>query len=93
MPALSAFDLLTLSPEEQDVVRCLTSAPPLSSSEIAARTARPLEQIEALLGQMERNGQITALEADGQPLFALQLRRTTTHVRGRSLLNFSGEAV
>lgn len=92
MPVLGSLDLLSLSPEEQSIVRCLVQRSPLSSGEIAEQVQLDLAQLEPILMRMTGQQHLQRHERDGRDLFTVQLRRTPQRVRGISLLDFNDEA-
>ena len=52
MSFLSPLDMLTVSGNEQEVIRCLVRRPNLTVGEIAKFTKIPIEKLETLLKEM-----------------------------------------
>lgn len=70
MTFLSPLDLLTVSDNEQDIIRCLVRRPQLTAGEIATFTKIPLEEVEKLLKIMLKNAQLIQ---DEQKKFQVKL--------------------
>ncbi|MCL4263616.1 MAG: hypothetical protein KJ069_10395 [Anaerolineae bacterium] len=58
MSLLSPLDLLTVSNNEQDVIRCLVRRPRLTAVEIAKFTKIPMAELEALLTNMVQEARL-----------------------------------
>lgn len=58
MSLLSPLDLLTVTDNEQDVIRCLVRRPCLTAVEIAKFTKIPLADLEGLLSTMVQEARL-----------------------------------
>lgn len=74
MSLLSPLDLLTVSCDEQDVIRCLVRRPHLTAVEIAKYTRIPMAELDALLSTMVQQ---TRLVLDDQNKFQVLLGKET----------------
>lgn len=64
MSYLSPLDLLTVSDNEQDIIRCLVRRPELTMQEIAELTKIPLDESEHLLDIMVQNARLIRNDED-----------------------------
>jgi DNA-binding MarR family transcriptional regulator len=84
MTLMSPLDLLTVSSQEQDVIRCLVRQPRLTLSEIAGYTRIPLDELEGLLKRMVRESR---LNEDGESKFQVLIHNhPSRRERGAGLL-------
>ncbi len=86
MTLMSPLDLLTVSSQEQDVIRCLVRQPRLTLQEIAGLTRIPLDELEGLVNRMVRD---CRLNQDGESKFQVLLQPSykPKRERGSSLLD------
>lgn len=61
MAFVSPLDLLTVTSDEQDVIRCLVRRPQLTALEISDLTKIPLKELEAVLKQMVSDSRVVQL--------------------------------
>lgn len=61
MAFVSPLDLLTVTNNEQDVIRCLVRRPRLTAPEISGFTKIPLKELETLLKQMVSDSRVVQL--------------------------------
>ena len=81
MTFLSPLDLLTVTGNEQDIIRCLVRRPDLVISEIAKFTKIPLDELEPLLIGMVKNKRLIRNQ-EGK--FQVSLSRSEKPNKGRS---------
>lgn len=81
MSFISPLDLLTISSNEQDVIRCLVRRPQLTAVEIAHFTKIPLEELENLLNRMVQDSR---LMRDDQNKFQVPLGREKKRERSNT---------
>lgn len=81
MSFISPLDLLTVSNNEQDVIRCLVRRPRLTAGEIAHFTKIPLDELESLLGRMVRDSR---LMRDDESKFQVSLGREKKRERSNT---------
>ncbi|MFO7539548.1 MAG: hypothetical protein R6X32_16030 [Chloroflexota bacterium] len=70
MTLLSPLDLLTVSSQEQDIIRCLVRRPCLTLQEIAGFTRIPMNDLETVVNKMVRE---CRLNKDGDSKFQVLL--------------------
>lgn len=58
MALLSPLDLLAVSSQEQDVIRCLVRRPRLTLQEIAGFTRIPMDELERVVNKMVRESRL-----------------------------------
>lgn len=80
MSLLSPLDLLTVSSQEQDIIRCLVRQPRLTLQEIAGFTRIPMDELERVLNKMVQESQ---LNKDGDSKFKVLLDNKKPN-RGRT---------
>lgn len=61
MALVSPLDLLTVTDNEQDVIRCLVRRPRITALEISGFTKIPLKELETLLKQMVSDSRVVQL--------------------------------
>lgn len=61
MALVSPLDLLTVTDNEQDVIRCLVRRPRITALEISGFTKIPLMELETLLKQMVSDSRVVQL--------------------------------
>lgn len=81
MAPLSPLDLLTLSNEEQLIVRCLNQRPHLTAAQIAEATRIGLPQLELVLGHMVREARLEKQLHPEPATFAVRFAREKPKVR------------
>ncbi|NJN54171.1 MAG: Crp/Fnr family transcriptional regulator [Anaerolineae bacterium] len=86
MSSLSPIDLLSVSADEQTILRCLTKHPRLSVFELADKTGLPLFQVEELLGTLLAQAQVIEQLQQGKRLFS-----TRFQFKRRAVRNMPGE--
>lgn len=86
MTSLSPIDLLSVSPIEQTVLRCLTKTPQLTVFEVAAKTKQPLVEVEEVLSQLLIQGRIVEQLQNGKRVFS-----TRFQFKHKSVRNMPGE--
>ena len=89
MQALSSLDLLSLSAEEQSIVRCLMLESPLSEDALAQQLTLDHGQLEQVLLRMTSQQYIVRQELNGLVVFSVQMRRNAQRIRNSALLNFN----
>jgi hypothetical protein len=72
MSLFSPLDLLAVSSNEQDVIRCLVRRPCLTAVEIAKFTKIPMAELEELLNTMVREARLIL---DDQDKFQVLLKK------------------
>lgn len=89
MSSLAPLDLLSISPDEQTILRCLTKHPQLTVFDLAARAQLPLAEVEALLGSLRQQSRIVEQLRGGQRVFStrFQFRRRAVRNMPAELLN------
>ncbi len=81
MSLLSPLDLLTVTDNEQDVIRCLIRRPHLTAVEIAKFTKIPLADLERLLSTMVQEARLIL---DDQNKFQVLMGKENKQKTGRS---------
>jgi|GEM_PF-1725060 len=84
MPRLSAFDLLMLSEEEQQIIRCLANQPGLAIMEIAKKVDILLPDLEETVKRLVQEGRLVEQLKDEQRIFSVRFKRTNQRVRNIS---------
>lgn len=89
MSTLFPLDLLSLSDNEQQVLRCLSKQPQLSMAEIAAETGIAVTELEALLPRMVAESRLVEQLKDEERVFSVRFGREQKQVRNlpRDLLD------
>lgn len=87
MSFLSPLDLLTVSNNEQDIIRCLVRRPKLTINEIAKFTNIPLSELECLLTSMVRNAHLFRDDEDKFNISYGRSRKPKQESAGDSLLS------
>ena len=87
MAFLSPLDLLTVSENEQDIIRCLVRHPRLTSCEIAKITKIPLEELDRLLKVMVKNAHLTQDDQNKFQVLIGQDKKQKSSQNGSGLLD------
>lgn len=91
MSSLSPIDLLSVSADEQAILRCLTKYPRITIFEVAEKTGLPLAQVEEVLGILLTQVQVVEQLQQGKRLFSTRFqfkRRTVRNMPGEILALF-----
>ncbi|MCL4263615.1 MAG: cyclic nucleotide-binding domain-containing protein [Anaerolineae bacterium] len=86
MSTLSPIDLLSVSADEQTILRCLTKYPRLTIFELAEKTGLPLMQVEEVLGALLAQTKVIEQLQQGKRLFS-----TRFQFKRRAVRNMPGE--
>jgi CRP-like cAMP-binding protein len=86
MSTLSPIDLLSVSADEQTILRCLTKYPRLTIFELAEKTDLPLMQVEEVLGALLAQAKVVEQLQQGKRLFS-----TRFQFKRRAVRNMPGE--
>lgn len=81
MATLSPIDLLSMSPAEQVVLRCLTRHSQLTIFELARQTRMGLEELEGIVGRLQRENRIVERLRQGQRTFSTRFQFKRRMVR------------
>ncbi len=81
MSSLSPFDLLSLSPIEQNVLRCLTKHPQITVIDTAVKTQLPLTDVEAVLHTLLDQARIVEQLQQGERVFSTRFEFQHKRVR------------
>lgn len=72
--AISALDLLSMSDNEQTILRCLSKRPRLTVVEVATITKLPADEVEKTLEQMVKASQLVEQLTNGKRTFAVRFK-------------------
>lgn len=86
MSSLAPLDLLSISPDEQTILRCLTKHPQLTVFDLAAHAGLPLPEVETLVGSLRQQSRIVEQLRGGQRVFS-----TRFAFRRRAVRNMPAE--
>ncbi|MBA3532699.1 MAG: Crp/Fnr family transcriptional regulator [Ardenticatenales bacterium] len=81
MSRLSPLDMLALSDNEQEILRCLSRQPRMTIREIALTTKIASTELESLLNQMVHASQLVEQIHEGERTFAVRFTSTKRQVR------------
>jgi CRP-like cAMP-binding protein len=84
MARLSALELLTLSEEEQLIVRCLALQPGSTLAEIARHAQLSVQELEGHVKRLVRQSQLVEQLRDGQRIFSVRFKRKRQRIRNLS---------
>ncbi len=76
MSFVSPLDLLTVSSNEQDIIRCLVRKPQLTALEISGLTKIPLKELEALLKQMVSESRVVQVTQNETVCFEVSFSKS-----------------
>jgi hypothetical protein len=81
MTGLSALELLTLSEEEQLIVRCLTLQPGSTLGEIAQIVHLSVQELEVHIKSLLQESRLVEQLRDGQRIFSVRFKRERQRIR------------